>query len=111
MIGDAYFHFRERLGTDLFKLAQLVQTHGGSTDDGQILANLIAILNDPFVFVVVGEVNVGKSTFLNALFGSEFSRTGVMPTTDKIHFFKHGPVHATLPLTPTINEVRVPLDF
>jgi len=28
MIGDAYFDLREQLGTDLFKLAQLVQTHG-----------------------------------------------------------------------------------
>lgn len=111
MIGDAYFDLREQLGTDLFKLAQLVPTHGGSADDSQILSNLIASLNDPFVFVVAGEVNVGKSTFLNALFGAEFSRTGVMPTTDKIKFFKHGPVHATVPVGPTIDEVRVPLDF
>lgn len=111
MIGDAYFDLREQLGTDLFKLAQLVQTHGGTADDSQILSNLIASLNDPFVFVVAGEVNVGKSTFLNALFGAEFSRTGVMPTTDKIKFFKHGPVHATVAVGPTIDEVRVPLDF
>jgi len=111
MIGDAYFHLREQLGTDLFQLAQLVQTHGGSPDDGQILSNLIASLDDPFVFVVVGEVNVGKSTFLNALFGAEISRMGVMPTTDKIQFYKHGPLHITTSIGPTINEVRLPLDF
>lgn len=111
MIGEAYFDLRTRLGTDLFKLAQLVREHGGSQDDVQILENLIASLNDPFVFVVVGEVNVGKSTFLNALFGADFSRTGVMPTTDKVLFFKHGPVLQTIPVSPTVDEVRVPCTF
>lgn len=111
MIGEAYFDLRTRLGTDLFKLAQVVREHGGSQDDVQILENLIASLNDPFVFVVVGEVNVGKSTFLNALFGADFSRTGVMPTTDKVLFFKHGPVQQTIPVSPTVDEVRVPCSF
>ncbi|MBL9143196.1 MAG: dynamin family protein [Verrucomicrobiaceae bacterium] len=111
MIGEAYFDLRERLGKDLFLLAQVVREHGGTADDVQILENLVAGLNDPFVFVVVGEVNVGKSTFLNALFGAEFSRTGVMPTTDKIYFFKHGPVVQSTPIAPTVEEVRVPCDF
>ena len=111
MIGEAYFDLRERLGKDLFQLAQVVREHGGTADDVQILENLVAGLNDPFVFVVVGEVNVGKSTFLNALFGAEFSRTGVMPTTDKIYFFKHGPVVQSTPIAPTVEEVRVPCDF
>ena len=111
MIGDAYFDLRSRLGNTLFQLAQLVHEHGGSGDDTHILENLISSLNDPFVFVVVGEVNVGKSTFLNALFGADFSRTGVMPTTDKIYFFKHGPVVQSIPITPTLEEVRVPCAF
>ena len=111
MIGEAYFDLRERLGKDLFQLAQVVREHGGTADDVQILENLVAGLNDPFVFVVVGEVNVGKSTFLNALFGAEFSRTGVMPTTDKIYFFKHGPIVQSTPIAPTVEEVRVPCDF
>jgi hypothetical protein len=56
-------------------------------------------------------VNVGKSTFLNALFGQDFSRTGVMPTTDKILFFKHGHQHEVVPITPTLDEVHVPAKF
>jgi len=111
MIGEAYFDLRSRLGKDLFQLAQVVRENGGTADDVQILENLVAGLNDPFVFVVVGEVNVGKSTFLNALFGAEFSRTGVVPTTDKIYFFKHGPVVQSTPIAPTVEEVRVPCDF
>lgn len=111
MIGDDYFHLRSRLGDDLHALSGLVRELGGDGDSAAILENLIAGLKDPFVFVVVGEVNVGKSTFLNALFGQEFSRTGVVPTTDKIYFFKHGPFVASRSLTPTLEEVQVPCDF
>ena len=111
MIGDEYFELRSQLGTDLYVLSGLVRELGGSNDDVHILDNLIASLNDPFVFVVVGEVNVGKSTFLNALFGADFSRTGVMPTTDKIYFFKYGPEVQTTTIAPTVDEVRVPCGF
>jgi GTPase SAR1 family protein len=111
MIGDDYFHLRSRLGADLLSLSGLVRELGGEAESCAILDNLIAGLKDPFVFVVVGEVNVGKSTFLNALFGQEFSRTGVVPTTDKIFFFKHGPVLESRSLTPTLEEVQVPCDF
>ena len=111
MIGEKYFDLRSRLGTDLYALASLVREMGGSPEDGQILDNLIASLNDPFVFVVVGEVNVGKSTFLNALFGADITKTGVMPTTDKICVFKYGHTLHTTPIAPTIDEIRVPCEF
>lgn len=111
MIGEEYFELRSRLGTDLYTLASLVRESGASPEDIQILDNLIASLKDPFVFVVVGEVNVGKSTLLNALFGADISKTGVMPTTDRICFFKYGPSVQATPIGPNIDEVRVPCDF
>jgi len=96
---------------DLLALAAALREAGGDSESSAIIDNLIASLKEPFVFVVVGEVNVGKSTFLNALFGQDFSRTGVMPTTDKILFFKHGPEHQVVPVTPTLDEVHAPVDF
>jgi GTPase SAR1 family protein len=111
MIGDEYFELRSRLGAHLLALRELVHDLTGEAEACAILDNLISGLRDPFVFVVVGEVNVGKSTFLNALFGQEFSRTGVVPTTDKIVFFKYGPVQTTTSLTPTLDEVQVPAEF
>ncbi len=111
MIGQEYFDLRSRLGSALYVLKGLVVETAGPADHVVILENLINSLKDPFVFVVAGEVNVGKSTFLNALFGADFSKTGVMPTTDKICFFKHGPVPRRVPITPTLEEVYVPADF
>ena len=43
-----------------------------------LLKNLMANLEDPFLFVVVGEVNAGKSTLLNALFGEDFCNADVI---------------------------------
>lgn len=111
MIGDDYFELRSKLGTDLHILQGLVRDLSGDAEASAIIDNLIAGLRDPFVFVVVGEVNVGKSTFLNALFGQDFSRTGVVPTTDKIVFFKYGAEPSTVSLTPTLQEVHVPCEF
>ena len=111
MIGDDYFELRSKLGTDLHTLRGLVQDLSGDAEASAIIDNLISGLRDPFVFVVVGEVNVGKSTFLNALFGQDFSRTGVVPTTDKIVFFKYGEEPSSVSLTPTLQEVQVPCEF
>jgi predicted GTPase len=111
MIGDDYFELRSRIGTDLLALAAAQRESGGDAESTAIIDNLIASLKEPFVFVVVGEVNVGKSTFLNALFGQDFSRTGVMPTTGKILFFRHGEEHSVVPVTPTLDEVYAPVDF
>lgn len=111
MIGDDYFELRSRIGTDLLALAAALRDAGGDAESAAIIDNLIASLKEPFVFVVVGEVNVGKSTFLNALFGQDFSQTGVMPTTGKILFFRHGTEHKVVPVTPTLDEVYAPVDF
>ncbi len=111
MIGDDYFELRSRIGTDMLALGAALRETGGDAESAAIIDNLIASLKEPFVFVVVGEVNVGKSTFLNALFGQDFSQTGVMPTTGKILFFRHGQEHCVTPVTPTLDEVYAPVDF
>ncbi|MCB1087864.1 MAG: dynamin family protein, partial [Verrucomicrobiae bacterium] len=71
----------------------------------------MASLKDPFLFVVVGEVNAGKSTMLNALFGSDFCSSGVLPTTDRIHFFKHGKEAHEFEVSDTLMEIYRPDEF
>lgn len=111
MIGDTYFHLRSHLNTRLQALSGLLLDLDSDAESQAIAENLTASLKEPFVFVVAGELNVGKSTFLNALFGQDFSRTGVTPTTDKILFFKHGLQHLVTHVTPSLDEVQVPADF
>ncbi len=111
MIGETYFQLRSRLDARLRVLGTVLRELNADPESQAIVANLSASLHEPFVFVIVGEVNVGKSTFLNALFGQDFSQTGVMPTTDKILFFKYGSEYCTAPITSTLEEVQVPVPF
>lgn len=111
MIGDTYFQLRDSLSSAIGQLRDQAEALGSGVEELMILDNVRASLTEPFVFVVVGEVNVGKSSFLNALFGSEFSPSGIVPTTDKILFFRHGETPTTVPVTPTLEEVHIPCEF
>jgi len=111
MIGDDYFQIREQLSDTIAELRAQAVTLEAGAESVLTLENVQASLREPFVFVVVGEVNVGKSTFLNALFGQDFSRTGIVPTTEKILFFKHGETQQVVPITATLDEVHIPCEF
>ncbi len=73
--------------TDLIELGavQSLQSHEAS-----LLKETIAALEDPFLIVVVGEFNSGKSTFINALLGQEVCAEGITPTTAMICLIRYG---------------------
>ena len=49
------------------------------------IQNLQANINQPFLFVVIGEVKAGKSSFINALLGSgEICEVGADPRTNRV---------------------------
>ena len=90
MIGDDFFELRAKLGTALFALSALAEQVRLHPARISLLQNLIAGLKEPFLFVVAGEVNSGKSTFLNGLFGEDFCETSAVPMTSKtIGLFGH----------------------
>ena len=48
------------------------------------IRNLLNNINEPFLFVVVGEVKAGKSSFINALLQADICKTAADPCTDII---------------------------
>ena len=111
MLGKNYFETRAKLEATVHKLAELAERGGISPARVSLLRNLMANLKDPFLFVVVGEVNAGKSTLLNALFGQDFCSADVLPTTDTIACFKHGEEAHEFEVNETLIEVYRPNDF
>jgi len=111
MIGDDYINQRAELGTALFVLANLAQEAGVEVDLADLIQQLHDSLQEPFLFVVVGEVKAGKSSLLNALFGREFCRADVLPATDKITVFKHGDKSRDEVLSDTVVEAQRPIGF
>lgn len=55
----------------------------------QLLKDALDGLDEPFLLVVVGEFNSGKSTVINALLGAKFLEDGILPTTNEISVLKH----------------------
>src|SRR5205085_1237832 len=53
----------------------------------------------------------GKSSLLNALFGREFAKTGVLPATDRVCIFRYGEVEKTVDVSPQLIERYLPIDF
>lgn len=111
MLGQNYFNTRSKLGSAVYALCKLGEQCSVNPARLSVLQNLMASLKDPFLFVVAGEVNAGKSTMLNALFGSDFCSSGPLPTTDRIHFFKYGKEAHEFEVSDTLMEIYRPDEF
>ncbi len=65
-------------------------------------------LDGPFLLVVAGEFNSGKSSLLNALLGGDFLKEGVTPTTDRINLIGYGPEPRLQPQSPELVLIQLP---
>ncbi|MDB6070849.1 MAG: dynamin [Verrucomicrobiales bacterium] len=111
MVADEYFDLRSRLGAALFTLGRLCDLAGLKPSRAPLVKSLVEGLRDPFVFLVAGEVNAGKSTLLNALFGEVFCASGVLPETRRIHYFRYGKTPASRVVEGGVEEIELPLTF
>ncbi len=111
MIGHDYFELREGTDEALTRLESLLGATGGEPAHIDLVRDLRRGLRDPIVLVAAGEVNAGKSTLLNALFGHEFCRTGVEPTTRRVRVFKFGQQERDVDVSGALVEAYRPLEF
>ncbi|MBV6428056.1 MAG: GTPase Era [Haliscomenobacter sp.] len=78
-----------------------------------IVSDLRNRLNDPFMFVIVGEVKAGKSSFINALLESREEITAVapQPMTDTIQQIVYGPEKQILTINPYLKRIEIPVEI
>lgn len=74
----------------LERVLELLERATPAMDEMQLLRDGVAALDNPFLLVVVGEFNSGKSTVINAVLGSKFLECGVVPTTNEIAMLRYG---------------------
>jgi GTPase SAR1 family protein len=91
--------------------------HQLTIDIGQVdLANTVSELrnrlHEPFMFVVVGEVKSGKSSFINALLESTRDICAVAPDpcTDTIQQILYGEEESTSQINPHLKQIRIPVE-
>ncbi|MEI7955972.1 MAG: GTPase [Verrucomicrobiota bacterium] len=90
MLGERYFATRERLSELLGDIEALASETGSDLARSLPSAGLAHGLGRPFLFVVCGEVNAGKSTFFNGLFGHDLCRVNRLPETKRVICYRYG---------------------
>ena len=65
----------------------------------------------PFLLVVVGEFNAGKSAFINALLGARVLEEGVTPTTSRVGILEHGRELTRRTRSDGIEETTAPAEI
>lgn len=89
----------------------LLEKMEADKNEKALLLDAISLLSDPFLLVVAGEYNSGKSAFINALLGEEILETGITPTTDKIHILNYDDAHEETTISKGIQRISLPIDI
>ncbi|MDX2005425.1 MAG: dynamin family protein [Meiothermus sp.] len=89
-------------------LARGLEALSRSDGDTATLKQALQDLDGPFLLVVAGEFNSGKSSLLNALLGDEFLKEGVTPTTDRVNLIGYGPEAKLEPISPELVLISLP---
>lgn len=111
MVADLYLQLRGRTEAALSALLELASEMQREPAMLDTLQNMLKDVREPLLFVVVGEVKAGKSSLLNALFGQEFCKVDVLPATDRVYIFKHGPREQTVDVSAQVTERYQPIAF
>ncbi|KAH9552434.1 hypothetical protein CY35_09G066500 [Sphagnum magellanicum] len=73
----------------LTEMVDLVRDASPEMEEVSLLIDAVKQLDEPFLLVIVGEYNSGKSSVINALLGKKFLKEGVLPTTNEITLLRH----------------------
>ncbi len=111
MFGERYFAARERLSGVMRGIASLAKETDAQIDGQLPLDELEKGLGNPFLFVVCGEVNAGKSTLINGLFGTDLCKVSVLPETSRVIYYSHAEKPRDVEVAPLQEERYRPLEF
>jgi hypothetical protein len=109
--GERYFASREQISQVVNGITELARDTDTPLEDLLSTTALEKDLGTPFLFVVCGEVNAGKSSLINGLFGCELCKVNILPETDRVIWYRHGAVPRDIDTTPSLKECFQPIDF
>ncbi|MEP6795588.1 MAG: dynamin family protein [Saprospiraceae bacterium] len=79
------------------------------TESGRIIADLRDRIEEPYMFVIVGEVKAGKSSFINALLEDpDLCAVAPSPMTDTIQQIIYGETYKIEEISPFLKRVFKP---
>lgn len=101
------------------KITQIVQDLHDLTIEihadeiAQTVSDLRNRINEPFMFVIAGEVKAGKSSFVNALLstGKEICKVAPQPMTDTIQQIVYGENENIITVNPYLKKIYQPVEI
>ncbi|MGD2180080.1 dynamin family protein [Lusitaniella coriacea] len=100
--------------SDLDSLLQRVQQLAADSNNPELQATTDSLrknINEPFLFVVVGEVKAGKSSFVNALLEATVCRTDIEPCTDSIQQIVYAEQPFERQIEPNLRKIGLPIEI
>jgi ribosome biogenesis GTPase A len=97
--------------SSLDSLLKRLQAFAAEINNQQLqvtIRNLRANINEPFLFVVVGEVKAGKSSFVNALLQADICKTAADPCTDVIQQLVYSEEQLEQPVNQYLRKIGLP---
>src|SRR6185436_9474719 len=95
----------------LSRLRTALARFEAAPDHQAALDQSIAQLDELFRLVIVGEVNAGKSAFINALAGSRIVEEGVTPTTAQINVLRYGDIVERQVREASLHVITAPVEL
>ena len=110
ILDEKLVHYKFKMDELLKELHQLtfdVQ----SKELQELISNLRTNINEPFLFVVIGEVKSGKSSFINSLLNEKICKVDAAPCTDVIQKIMYADKKSEIDLKKNYRQISLPLDI
>ncbi len=76
-----------------------------------LAGDLVTMAGEPFLFVTIGEIKAGKSSFVNALLQADVCAVDPAPCTDVIQQIVYGPAEKNEDISAHIRRIELPADI
>jgi len=109
MLGERYFASRKRLAELMDDITALAVDTGTDLAGALPYAGVGQSLGPPFLLAVCGEVNAGKSTFLNGVCGHDLCSVNRLPETKRLILYRFGETTRSVTAAGGVEERHRPL--
>ncbi|MEE4312826.1 MAG: dynamin family protein [candidate division KSB1 bacterium] len=82
-----------------------------NSDLQHLVSNLRTNINEPFLFVVIGEIKAGKSSFINALLKEDICKVDPAPCTDVIQKIVYSDKKTEIDLKSKYRQIGLPVEI
>ncbi|XP_073315343.1 probable transmembrane GTPase FZO-like, chloroplastic [Primulina huaijiensis] len=87
--GEREQQLIEKERSFLLEAVDAIQRAAPLMGEISLLRDAVSQLDEPFLLVIVGEFNSGKSSVINAFLGQRYLKDGVVPTTNELTFLRY----------------------